>query len=161
MNRGFSALQILVAAVIAAIATLAVQFFLQVSDATLLSALAISTFLSGVLTPFITFYAQQKRAQRPRARVKRPIAQGNMRTLYVGNLPFKINEEEITKLFSQHGAVNEVRLVKDRRTGRKKGYGFIEMEAAGAERALAKLNEQVFEGRTLKIRAAHAEQDDA
>ncbi|MCC5878468.1 MAG: hypothetical protein JJU03_01030 [Idiomarina sp.] len=78
-------------------------------------------------------------------------------TLYVGNLPFKTNEENVEETFSSFGQVFAVRLVKDRRTGKKKGYGFVEMEAVGAELALAKLNDTEYEGRTLKVRFANTE----
>lgn len=160
MNRAFSGLQVVIAAVIAIIVTIITQLFLEAPDTAVVSAIALGTFLGGVLTPFVSFYLQQKKSQVTPRPTQRSNQGTDTRTLYVGNLPFKVNEDEVSQLFSRYGEVSEVRLVKDRRTGRKKGYGFVEMEATGADLALAKLNDKEFEGRTLKVRAAHAEQDD-
>ncbi|MCB1161843.1 RNA-binding protein, partial [bacterium] len=63
-----------------------------------------------------------------------------MKRLYVGNLPFTASEDEIRELFSRHGTVNEVKLISDRDTGRPRGFGFVEMDDAGADAAVAALN---------------------
>lgn len=102
----------------------------------------------------------------PSAATSAPVSSGqnpdgsDQVTLYVGNLPFKTTEENVQDTFAVYGAVFAVRLVKDRRTGKKKGYGFVEMEPTGAELALAKLNDSEFEGRTLKVRFANTERKD-
>lgn len=75
-------------------------------------------------------------------------------TLYVGNLPYRANEQAVQEHFEIHGAVNSVRLMKDRRTGKRKGYGFVEMDAKGAAKAIKNLNDSVFQERTLKVRLA-------
>lgn len=80
--------------------------------------------------------------------------QGPMMTLYVGNLPYRVHEGEVKELFAQYGAVSTVRLVRDRKTGRRKGFGFVEMAEAGAREALAKLNDHNFQDRTIKVREA-------
>ena len=82
---------------------------------------------------------------------------GPMATLYVGNLPYRANEAEVKALFEQFGAVNSVRLVRDRKTGRRKGFGFVEISEAGAKQALAKLNDAEFQERTLKVREAKSQ----
>jgi len=69
--------------------------------------------------------------------------------IFVGNLPFKVTEEEIRSLFEQHGEVLSVALMSDRETGRPRGFGFVEME--NAEEAVAALNGTEIEGRALKV----------
>ncbi|MDN4504308.1 RNA-binding protein [Alteromonadaceae bacterium BrNp21-10] len=75
-------------------------------------------------------------------------------TLYVGNLPYKANEASISDLFSQYGYVHSVRLMKDRRTGKRKGYGFVEIDVKSAKKAISALNDTEFQERTLKVRMA-------
>ena len=75
-------------------------------------------------------------------------------TLYVGNLPYKANEQAVQEHFEKYGDVSSVRLMKDRRTGKRKGYGFVEMDAKGAHKAIKHLNDSMFLERTLKVRLA-------
>lgn len=75
-------------------------------------------------------------------------------TLYVGNLPYRADEEAVQKHFEEQGNVISVRLMKDRRTGKRKGYGFVEMNAKGAAKAIKNLNDSNFQERTLKVRLA-------
>ena len=77
--------------------------------------------------------------------------------IYVGNLPFTATEDEITELFSPHGTVERVKIVMDRETGRPRGFAFVTMaEVAGANAAIAALNDQDYQGRALRINAAEA-----
>lgn len=77
-----------------------------------------------------------------------------MKKLYVGNLPYSVTEESLESLFSKFGPVESVVIVKDRETGRTKGFGFVEFEKqADAESAL-ELNRKDFEGRPLKVNMA-------
>ncbi|WP_427979101.1 RNA recognition motif domain-containing protein [Agarivorans sp.] len=80
-------------------------------------------------------------------------------TLYVGNLPYRANESAIRKLFSDYGQVVSVRLLKDKQTGKRRGFGFVEMASADAPKAIAALNEQEFQQRTLKVREANERKD--
>lgn len=75
-------------------------------------------------------------------------------TLYVGNLPYRADEEAVQEHFQEQGNVISVRLMKDRRTGKRKGYGFVEMNAKGAAKAIKNLNDSNFQERTLKVRLA-------
>ena len=76
--------------------------------------------------------------------------------LYVGNLPFSTNEQEIRELFEQNGrAVEEVRLITDRQTGRPRGFGFVEMgNDEDADGAIRELNGFEFGGRALTVNEA-------
>ena len=77
-----------------------------------------------------------------------------MKKLYVGNLPFTATEDEVRALFAPHGTVHSVALITDRETGRPRGFGFVEMEPAGASKAISALNETDLQGRTLNVSEA-------
>ena len=77
-----------------------------------------------------------------------------MTTLYVGNLPFSATEAEIRGLFEQHGTVDSVTIINDRDTGRPRGFGFVDMPADDAQRAMAGLNGFAMNGRPLRVNEA-------
>ena len=77
-----------------------------------------------------------------------------MTKLYVGNLPFTVTEEAVRNLFAPHGTVEKISLITDRKTGRPRGFGFVEMSKDDAERAMQALNGKDFDGRPLKINEA-------
>ena len=72
-------------------------------------------------------------------------------SIYVGNLPFNAGESDVKNLFAPYGEVIEVRMVKDRRSRRPKGYGFVEMSASDAKSAIKHLNGTDYAGRTLRV----------
>ncbi len=75
--------------------------------------------------------------------------------LYVGNLSYSVTEASLNDLFAQNGAVESVRLITDRDSGRSKGFGFVEMASdEEAERAINSLNGKEFEGRALTVNEA-------
>lgn len=76
--------------------------------------------------------------------------------LYVGNLPFSANEEQIRELFGQNGReVTEVKLITDRDTGRPRGFGFVEMgNSEHADQAISDLNGYSMDGRPLTVNEA-------
>jgi RNA recognition motif-containing protein len=76
--------------------------------------------------------------------------------LYVGNLPFSADEDQIRDLFAGNGrTVTEVKLVTDRDTGRPRGFGFVEMGSTeDAESAIRDLNGHGFGGRPLTVNEA-------
>ncbi|MBU2924877.1 RNA-binding protein [Colwellia sp. 1_MG-2023] len=78
----------------------------------------------------------------------------DLKTLYVGNLPYRANETAVRELFSTYGHVESVRLMKDKHTGKRRGFGFVEMSASDLEKAITALNDAEFEQRTLKVREA-------
>jgi len=78
----------------------------------------------------------------------------NIKTLYVGNLPYRANETTVRELFANYGTVESVRLMKDKHTGKRRGFGFVEMSAEGIEKAIESLNDAEFQQRTLKVREA-------
>lgn len=76
------------------------------------------------------------------------------KSIYVGNLPWAATEEQVRELFAPYGEVIGVKLVSDRETGRARGFGFVEMEDADAEKAIEKLDNTNFGGRTLRVNEA-------
>jgi RNA recognition motif-containing protein len=77
-----------------------------------------------------------------------------MTKIYVGNLPFTATEADVRDLFAQHGTVDSVALPTDRETGRPRGFGFVEMPQADAQRAMAALNGHNLGGRPLRVNEA-------
>lgn len=74
--------------------------------------------------------------------------------IYVGNLSYSLGEDDIEKVFSNYGAVSSVKLIKDRVTGRKKGFGFVEMEEEDGNKAIEALNGSELEGRKMVVNVA-------
>jgi RNA recognition motif-containing protein len=75
--------------------------------------------------------------------------------LYVGNLSFNTTENELQELFSQAGTVQEVTLMQDKFTGKSRGFAFVTMGSEqDAQNAIAKINGQTVEGRTLTVNEA-------
>ena len=77
-----------------------------------------------------------------------------MSKIYVGNLPFSASEDSVRTMFAQHGTVDSVALIMDRVTGRPRGFGFVEMPKADADRAIKQLNGHDLDGRSLKVSEA-------
>jgi cold-inducible RNA-binding protein len=77
------------------------------------------------------------------------------RKLYVGNLPYQTTEQDLEEYFSQAGAVDSVRVMRDQATGRARGFAFVEMATeADAENAVNTLHEKAFGGRNLTVNEA-------
>jgi cold-inducible RNA-binding protein len=77
------------------------------------------------------------------------------RKLYVGNLPYETNESDLQALFAQAGDVESVNVIRDRETGRARGFAFVEMATdEAAQQAVTQLNEREFGGRRLTVNEA-------
>jgi RNA recognition motif-containing protein len=77
------------------------------------------------------------------------------RKLYVGNLPYETNEQDLQELFAQAGNVETVTVMRDRDTGRARGFAFVQMSSDDdAQNAINKLNDQQFGGRRLTVNEA-------
>jgi RNA recognition motif-containing protein len=80
--------------------------------------------------------------------------------IYVGNLPFTVDSQEIEELFAPFGSVTSVNLITDRETGRLRGFGFVEMGTdEEAEAAIEALNGTDLKGRTLTVNEARPRDD--
>ena len=77
------------------------------------------------------------------------------RRLYVGNLPYQTTDDDLNALFSQAGAVETVRVMRDMATGRARGFAFVEMTTdEAAQQAIAKFHDHQMEGRALVVNEA-------
>jgi cold-inducible RNA-binding protein len=75
--------------------------------------------------------------------------------LYVGNLSFDVTEEDVRSAFEAFGTVDEINIIKDRDTGRAKGFGFVEMPSGEeAKAAIEALNGKEFKGRDMNVNEA-------
>ena len=77
-----------------------------------------------------------------------------MTKLFVGNLPASTTDASLGALFAEYGEVQSAAVIIDRETGRHRGFGFVEMEAEDAMRAVNNLNGREFDGRALKVSEA-------
>ncbi len=80
--------------------------------------------------------------------------------LYVGNLPYTATEDELKSIFSQAGTVTSVAIIKDRETGRSKGFAFVEMSNADeAQKAINLLHGKSMGGRDLRVSIARPREE--
>jgi RNA recognition motif-containing protein len=82
--------------------------------------------------------------------------------LFVGNLPWKVRDEELAELFRSHGEVKYAHVVLDRDSGRSRGFGFVEMaDESGAQIALEVMQGMRLEGRELRLDLDNKQHDRA
>jgi RNA recognition motif-containing protein len=82
-----------------------------------------------------------------------------MSKLFVGNLPYDTTETDLESLFAQAGTVESVSVMRDRDTGRARGFAFVQMSSsADAQNAISQFNEQPFGGRRLTVNEARPQQ---
>lgn len=80
--------------------------------------------------------------------------------IFVGNLSYTEQEDDLRKRFEAFGEVSSVKLINDRETGRSRGFGFVEMPDDGqAATAISELDGQEIDGRTLKVSEARPRSD--
>ena len=80
--------------------------------------------------------------------------------MYVSNLGFSVQEEDLKKLFSQYGEVSSAKIINDRDTGKSRGFGFVEMsDEAASRKAMAELNDTSIDGRSIKVSEAKPKED--
>lgn len=116
---------------------------------------SVSAFVLGLVVATLVFMFTTRNDS-----INTTPANPTLSTLYIGNLPYRIKEQAIKAHFSQYGYVDSVRLLKDRRTGKPKGFGFVEVASDKADIMIKKLNDTIFEERTLKVRLAKDKSED-
>lgn len=78
-------------------------------------------------------------------------------TLYVGNIPYAVKEEELKEVFQEYGTVTSIKIITDKYTGRSKGFGFVEMEKDEQEEmAVKECNRREIHERNLVVTKAHS-----
>jgi RNA recognition motif-containing protein len=82
-----------------------------------------------------------------------------MKKIYVGNLSFDTTEDDLRQLFTEHGAVESIKLITDRQTGQSRGFGFVEMAPAAADTAISALNGTTLGDRSLTVNEARPRRD--
>ena len=81
-------------------------------------------------------------------------------SIYVGNLSFEVEQEDLKEVFSEYGTVKNIHLPKDRETGRKRGFAFVEMESeADEDKAIQALDGAEWMERELKVNKARPRED--
>ncbi len=76
------------------------------------------------------------------------------KSLYVGNLPWSISEEDLRQAFEAHAPVISARIISDRETGRSRGFGFVEVEDNDAPKVVKEMNGFELGGRSLMVNEA-------
>lgn len=138
-----------ISTVVTAIVFAVIAYFLA-SNVTLTPAIIASiVFVSAFIAPLIAPSSDTSTSSTAQS-----VTSEEVKTLYVGNLPYRANEAAVRELFSNHGNVQSVRLMKDKHTGKRRGFGFVEMAANDVAQAISALNDSEFQQRTLKVREA-------
>lgn len=84
----------------------------------------------------------------------------NNKKLFVGSLPWSVDDAQLAQIFSQAGTVVSAQVVKDRDTGRSRGFGFVEMSTEEeAQNAVSNLNGSDVEGRKIVVNIARPRED--
>jgi len=76
-------------------------------------------------------------------------------TLYVGNLPWSLSEDELAEAFAAVGRVQAARIITERETGRSRGFGFVDLDDDRAQRAIEVMDSFELKGRKLIVNEAH------
>lgn len=75
--------------------------------------------------------------------------------VYVGNLPFSVDDNELKEIFSSYGEITEAIVIKDKYSGRSKGFGFVTFaDKESADKAVSEMNEKEVQGRPIKVSEA-------
>ena len=79
--------------------------------------------------------------------------------LYAGNLGYSVNDSTLRDLFAPFGAVESAKVITDRDTGSSKGFGFVEMADADAQKAMGALNGREVDGRAIRVNEAKPQEN--
>lgn len=80
--------------------------------------------------------------------------------IYVSNLSFDVQDEDLKGFFTPFGEVTSAKIIKDKDTGQSRGFGFVEMsDTTAAKKAIADLNDSAVDGRNLKVMEARPKED--
>jgi RNA recognition motif-containing protein len=80
--------------------------------------------------------------------------------IYVSNLSFNVQDEDLREFFTPYGEVTSAKIINDRETGRSRGFGFVEMsDDTASKKAIAELDGATVEGRAIKVVEAKPKED--
>ena len=117
----------------------------------------------GVVTPVvllllgIAFFKNRKPAPRRKGSPAPKAASGEFVEIYVGNLSYEMNDDQLRAAFAKYGVVHSARVITHRPSGKSKGYGFVEMpHRTEAEIAIKAINDTDVMGRRIRCNEARA-----
>jgi RNA recognition motif-containing protein len=79
--------------------------------------------------------------------------------LFVGSLPWSVDDAQLEELFQSHGKVQSARVIMDRETGRSRGFGFVEMDVDNLAEVIAATNGLEVKGRAIRVNEAEERRD--
>lgn len=80
--------------------------------------------------------------------------------IYVSNLSFNVQDEDLKAFFTPYGEVTSARVINDKATGQSRGFGFVEMsDDAAAQKAITELNDATVDGRNIKVTEARPKEN--
>jgi RNA recognition motif-containing protein len=80
--------------------------------------------------------------------------------IYVSNLSFNVQDEDLREFFTEYGEVSSAKVITDKFTGKSRGFGFVEMpDNEAAQKAIAELDNGVVEGRTIRVMEAKPKEE--
>ena|SRR2546421_11768417 len=80
--------------------------------------------------------------------------------IYVSNLSFNVQDEDLREFFTPYGEVTSAKIINDRESGKSRGFGFVEMsDESASKKAIAELNDTTVDGRTIKVMEARPKED--
>jgi len=82
----------------------------------------------------------------------------NKQKIYVGNLPYRTDDQELQETFAQFGEIEEAVVIRYRKSGRSKGYGFVTFTTEDAAENALKLDGEELQGRRMFVKIAHQEE---
>ena len=98
--------------------------------------------------------ASTRPTHRPGQSTGRIHGSGTRESIYVANLPWGVSEDDISALFGRYGEVHQTTIISDRKTGRSRGFGFVDMPPSAARAAIQNLDGWALGGRHLTVRTA-------
>src|ERR671920_1975443 len=80
--------------------------------------------------------------------------------IYVSNLSFNVQDEDLREFFTEYGEVSSAKVITDKFTGKSRGFGFVEMpDTEAAQKAIAELDNGTVEGRTIRVMEAKPKEE--
>ena len=80
--------------------------------------------------------------------------------IYVSNLSFKVDDEDLRQVFEEYGEVASAKVIRDRVTGRSRGFGFVEMpDQDASQKAIEELNQAEYDGKVITVNEARPKED--
>ncbi|MDH3325253.1 MAG: RNA-binding protein [Gammaproteobacteria bacterium] len=121
--------------------------------------IALGLLIGMLIAAFMFADVKMPEAKKPVPRKNNADASRVM-SIFIGNLAYKVRGRQLAALFEPFGEIQSLRIVKDRETGKAKGFGFIEMSERDALSAIAELDDSEFFGRNLKVSEANSQKVD-